>query len=114
MATNTCFILFSDIFHQFKRCIKDLDTTCCHFSANHFHIGPVLQKARVSSFILLLNTVLSLPSEFRYGKAPILIATDVASRGLGEYSTQEHHFVISVTHILKKVVLLSLTFLCIF
>lgn len=25
------------------------------------------------------------PPEFRYGKAPILIATDVASRGLGQY-----------------------------
>lgn len=24
-------------------------------------------------------------SEFKYGKAPILIATDVASRGLGQY-----------------------------
>lgn len=34
---------------------------------------------------LYKNHILS--SEFRYGKAPILIATDVASRGLGEYST---------------------------
>lgn len=33
--------------------------------------------------VILLNTG-SLPSEFRYGKAPILIATDVASRGLGQ------------------------------
>lgn len=55
-----------------------------------------------------------LPSEFRYGKAPILIATDVASRGLGQYAIEYHHFLISVTLILKKVVLLSLTFLCIF
>lgn len=27
-----------------------------------------------------------LPLEFRAGKAPILIATDVASRGLGKFS----------------------------
>lgn len=26
-----------------------------------------------------------LSTEFKYGKAPILIATDVASRGLGQY-----------------------------
>lgn len=25
--------------------------------------------------------------EFKYGKAPILIATDVASRGLGQYTS---------------------------
>lgn len=53
-------------------------------------------------------------NEFRYGKAPILIATDVASRGLGQYAIEYHHFLISVTLTLKKVVLLSLTFLCIF
>lgn len=68
----------------------------------------------VSDFpVILLNTG-SLPSEFRYGKAPILIATDVASRGLGQYGIDKQHSFISVTLILKKVVLLSLTFLCIF
>lgn len=36
---------------------------------------------------ILLNLVPFLP-EFRYGKAPILIATDVASRGLGQYGIE--------------------------
>lgn len=31
-------------------------------------------------------------SEFKYGKAPILIATDVASRGLGQYLLRIVHF----------------------
>lgn len=39
-----------------------------------------------SSIILLM--IAPLHSEFRYGKAPILIATDVASRGLGQYATE--------------------------
>lgn len=38
----------------------------CHISAAHV----------LKLFIFL---------EFKYGKAPILIATDVASRGLGQY-----------------------------
>lgn len=44
------------------------------------------------------------PPEFRYGKAPILIATDVASRGLGQYGFTGKR------RVLKKVLLLSLTF----
>lgn len=42
-------------------------------------------------------------TEFRYGKAPILIATDVASRGLGQYVIQYHLLIISVILTLKKV-----------
>ncbi|KAF3852321.1 hypothetical protein F7725_005676 [Dissostichus mawsoni] len=43
-------------------------------------------------------------NEFRYGKAPILIATDVASRGLGQYDIEYYHFFLSVLHFfLKKV-----------
>lgn len=59
---------------------------------------------------MLNGRIVSHLSEFRYGKAPILIATDVASRGLGQYSLEWHQFVVSVEYILKKVVLLSLTF----
>lgn len=46
-------------------------------------------------------------SEFKYGKAPILIATDVASRGLGQYLPT----LLTFTIFKKKVYLLSLTLL---
>lgn len=39
-------------------------------------------------WLLYYWITIPLPSEFRYGKAPILIATDVASRGLGQYITK--------------------------
>lgn len=55
------------------------------------------KKIIVGCSVCELNTVSPPPPEFRYGKAPILIATDVASRGLGQYASEEHQFVISVT-----------------
>ncbi len=34
-------------------------------------------------WLIFVNTLFPTSTEFKYGKAPILIATDVASRGLG-------------------------------
>uniref|UniRef100_A0A3B3ZD29 RNA helicase n=1 Tax=Periophthalmus magnuspinnatus TaxID=409849 RepID=A0A3B3ZD29_9GOBI len=53
-------------------------------SANHniLQIVDVLFSVRVFTLMPLTEEMCDLFSEFRYGKAPILIATDVASRGL--------------------------------
>ncbi len=44
-------------------------------------IRAVQLTGTLKSFLILFFIF----SEFKYGKAPILIATDVASRGLGQY-----------------------------
>lgn len=45
----------------------------------HFHLW-LIGAVQLQGLINFFNF-----SEFKYGKAPILIATDVASRGLGQY-----------------------------
>lgn len=46
------------------------------------NVHPYLSQVILNVFWSYLIPFIS---EFKYGKAPILIATDVASRGLGQY-----------------------------
>lgn len=46
------------------------------------NVHPYLSQIILNVFCILISFFIS---EFKYGKAPILIATDVASRGLGQY-----------------------------
>lgn len=77
-------------------------------------LGQFLISIWKQYYILTILYLLICLAEFKYGKAPILIATDVASRGLGQYSPFVPPQVYTFDSDKRKCYVLSLTLVLFF